>query len=59
MFSNSSKSSINTGERNVEAVKEELEKKGIDLIGEDVGGTTGRSVELSTRSGSMTIRKKI
>lgn len=59
MFSHSSDSSISTGERNVQAVKEELEKEGVEIVGEDVGGSTGRSVELSTRSGSLTIRKKI
>ena len=59
MFSHSKDTSLDTGKRNAKAVKEELEDKDIELIGEDVGGNTGRSVELSTSSGSLTIRKKI
>lgn len=59
MFTHTSESSINTGERNVQAVQRELEKEDVELVGEDVGGSIGRSVEFSTRTGSLTVKKKI
>ncbi|MBN1195604.1 MAG: chemotaxis protein CheD [Methanomicrobiaceae archaeon] len=35
---------LNIGDRNVEALKKILEKHSIPIVGEDVGGTSGRSV---------------
>lgn len=59
MFSHSNKTSLSTGKRNAEAAKRVLEEVGINIVGEDLGGSTGRSVELSTRTGTLTIRKRI
>jgi chemotaxis protein CheD len=44
------------GERNVTAVKAALEKAGIPLRGEDVGGASGRSVFFDTQDGSLIVR---
>jgi chemotaxis protein CheD len=43
------------GMRNVEAAREALARAGIDLGGEDVGGSHGRSVYLRTVDGVVTI----
>lgn len=43
------------GERNVEAVRTALDEAGVPLLGEDVGGDEGRTVEL-TRSGDLIVR---
>ena len=59
MFSHSNKTSLSTGKRNAEAAKKKLEDAEINIVGEDLGGNTGRSVELSTRTGTLTIRKRI
>lgn len=53
MFDNS----FNIGEQNTESVKEELDKKDIDIADEDVGGTKGRAVWLNCNSGSVVVRK--
>lgn len=49
-------SGMNVGQRNVAAVKEELTKQGIALVGEDTGGTSGRSVEFYVANGVLRIR---
>ncbi len=49
-------SSMNVGQRNVLAVKEELTKLAIPLVGEDTGGSSGRSVEFYALDGTMRIR---
>lgn len=43
------------GERNVEAVRTALDDSGVPLLGEDVGGDEGRTVEL-TQSGDLVVR---
>lgn len=43
------------GDRNVEAVRTVLDELGIQVIGEDVGGDEGRTVEL-TLSGDLLVR---
>jgi chemotaxis protein CheD len=48
--------SMNVGQRNVLAVKEELTRVGIPLVAEDTGGTTGRSVEFYPGNGIMRVR---
>ncbi len=48
--------SMNVGQRNVLAVKEELRKLQIPLVGEDTGGTSGRSVEFYAANGILRIR---
>jgi len=49
-------STLNIGLRNVQAVKEKLRESGIPLVGEDTGGSQGRSVEYYADSGLMHIR---
>ena len=43
------------GDRNVEAVRDVLEELDIPVLGEDVGGDEGRTVQL-TRTGEFTVR---
>jgi chemotaxis protein CheD len=44
------------GNRNVDAAKEELEKLGVPIVGEDVGGKRGRTVEFDVSTGILNIR---
>ncbi|QLK25462.1 chemotaxis protein CheD [Natrinema zhouii] len=44
------------GQRNIAAAKEELEKLGVPLEGEDVGGEYGRTVEFTPGTGTLTIK---
>ncbi|SDQ47149.1 chemotaxis protein CheD [Natronobacterium texcoconense] len=44
------------GQRNVAAAKDELEKLGVPLVAEDVGGETGRTVEFTPRSGTLVVK---
>jgi chemotaxis protein CheD len=48
-------SNPNIGELNIKCVKQMLMKKGIPLVGEDVGGNYGRSVEFHLDSGKLII----
>jgi chemotaxis protein CheD len=43
------------GARNVEAVKDALERAGIPLVGEDTGGRHGRTVFFDTCTGEMKV----
>jgi len=43
------------GDRNVEAARQELEKLGVPLVGEDVGGEKGRTVEFDPTTGLFRI----
>ncbi|GAB3018278.1 chemotaxis protein CheD [Natronobiforma cellulositropha] len=45
------------GKRNTEAAKRELEKLGVPIVAEDVGGTEGRTVEFTPGTGTLTIKK--
>lgn len=57
MFSSSNISDImKIGERNVEAVKEQLKNHGIRLIAEDTGDNFGRTIEIFAEDGSMTVK---
>lgn len=47
---------LQIGERNVEAVKSELKKRGIRIVSEDVGGNLGRTVYLYANDGRMLVR---
>jgi chemotaxis protein CheD len=47
------------GAENVAKAKKIFKKKGIQLIGEAVGGSHGRSVEFSVTSGGVTIKINI
>lgn len=44
------------GKRNVEAARAELDKLGVPLVAEDVGGDRGRTVEFDAGSGVLSIR---
>ncbi|WP_093134095.1 chemotaxis protein CheD [Salinibacillus kushneri] len=44
------------GPRNVEAVKKELSKHRIPIVSEEVGGTSGRTIEFHSIIGTLTIR---
>lgn len=44
------------GQRNVVAAKEELEKLGVPLIAEDVGGAHGRTVEFTPGTGTLIVK---
>ncbi len=44
------------GNRNVAAAKEELEKLGVPLVAEDVGGEHGRTVEFTPGTGDLTVK---
>ncbi len=46
---------VNVGERNVAAVKRELEVSGIRLVAEDTGDSYGRSVEFFTATGIVKV----
>lgn len=57
MFNFSDKNMItDIGARNGVAVKEALEKAGIPLIAEDIGGNKGRTVTLDADTGALQIR---
>lgn len=53
MFANST---INVGERNVEAVKRRLFSLRIPIIAEDTGKNYGRTIEFSSETGSLLIK---
>lgn len=44
------------GERNVQAAREELEKLGVPLVAEDVGGEHGRTVEFTPGTGELVVK---
>lgn len=44
------------GDRNVESARRTLSDLGIDIVAEDVGGSHGRSLELDTKTGDLSIR---
>ncbi len=50
-------SRLEIGPRNAEAVREALERAGIPLMAEDVGGTFGRTVGLCIRTGDFWVRR--
>jgi len=50
------KEGVNIGQRNIAAVKERLRLAGIPILGEDTGGSVGRSVEFFAHNGVMKVR---
>lgn len=57
MFSGLSNSALATiGQRNVQAVKEELSKLNIPIVAEDTGKDYGRTLFLNAQDGSMRIK---
>lgn len=47
---------LDVGKRNTEAVKELLKKLNMNLVAEDVGGKSGRTVSLNARTGEVTVK---
>jgi chemotaxis protein CheD len=56
MFQFGSSDTIRIGPRNVEAVKSELKRMGIRLVAEDVGGSSGRTIEFDPETSLLNIR---
>ena len=57
MFSFAGKAPLlKIGERNAEAVQQELEKARIPLLSYDVGGTFGRTINFDIKTGSLHIK---
>ncbi|WP_290816095.1 chemotaxis protein CheD [Halovivax sp.] len=44
------------GQRNTDAAREELDKLGVPLVAEDVGGTYGRTVEFTPGTGVLVVK---
>ncbi len=57
MFASLTQSSVPIGLRNVSAVRQILGEMGIPIVGEDVGGTHGRTVIFNLEDGRVEIRK--
>ena len=49
---------LKIGERNIQKVKEELEKENITIIAEDIGSDYGRTIILDTETGNIEIKTK-
>jgi chemotaxis protein CheD len=47
---------LDIGQRNIEALRQGLERRGLRLVAADLGGSTGRTVQLEARSGRLFIR---
>lgn len=57
MFSFAGKTPLlKIGERNAEAVQQQLKKAGIPLLAFDVGGTHGRTINFNIQTGSLYIK---
>jgi len=55
MFALGGSAALQIGQRNVEVAKKRLADAGIIHFAEETGGTTGRTVELDTRTGEVSI----
>ena len=49
---------LQIGKRNTEVVKEALKNEGIQLIAEDTGGSSGRTITLDIRTGKLQVKNK-
>ncbi|MFD1204173.1 chemotaxis protein CheD [Sporosarcina contaminans] len=56
MFQFGSNDTIRIGPRNVEAVKNELKRLSIPIVGEDTGGSSGRTIEFDPETSKLNIR---
>jgi len=59
MFPNVEQGDLKPGEDNIASVRKKLEKERIRLVGEAVGGSSGRSVGFSITTGLVTIKIKL
>ena len=55
-FANSNNDLLTIGERNVAAVLKTLEELDIKLLGQDIGGNCGRSIDFCSDTGILNIR---
>ncbi len=44
------------GEKNIQAVKEELKREKVKIVAEDTGGNHGRSIQFSTKTGGLMVK---
>jgi chemotaxis response regulator CheB len=56
MFSGIKGNTRNIGERNITAVKKKLKEKHIKIVGEDLGGSNGRTVRFGLISGKVLVK---
>lgn len=56
MFKFGSSDTLRIGPRNVEAVKKELRRLSIPLLGEETGGSSGRTIEFNPETSMLSIR---
>jgi len=56
MFQFGSSDTIRIGPRNIEAVKNELKRFSIPIVAEDVGGSSGRTIEFDPLTSMLSIR---
>ncbi|WP_438317665.1 chemotaxis protein CheD [Sporosarcina sp. FA9] len=56
MFQFGSSDTIRIGPRNIEAVKNELKRLSIPIVAEDVGGSSGRTIEFDPLTSMLSIR---
>lgn len=59
MFSFSSSSNLNIGERNLAATKEMLAKLRIKIVAADTGENYGRTIILDTETGQLTVKSAL
>jgi chemotaxis protein CheD len=59
MFAALLSTGINMGQRNIDATRTALERLGIPVVAEDVGGEYGRSVRVTAATGAMTVRSLV
>ena len=50
---------MKVGQRNIAAVKNNLKSAGIPVIGEDTGGTWGRTIEFKLEKGTVIVKSKM
>jgi chemotaxis protein CheD len=55
-FSAANSDIMRIGPRNVEAVKQQLRRLNIPIVAEDVGGSSGRTIEFNPKTGLLSIR---
>jgi chemotaxis protein CheD len=49
---------LDIGSENVISAREKLKKEGINIVGEAIGGSQGRSVDFSVETGIVTVKMK-
>lgn len=56
MFSTMSDEIMDIGQRNINAARKTLKKEGIRIVGENVGGTCGRTIYFDLKTGKIEVR---